>query len=101
MDEIHKNDVGTIIRLTVTDDGSAVDLSASSTKQILLRKPSGQVLTKTASFTTDGTNGQIQYTTIAGDLNEVGDWRAQASLVFASSSWLSSILVFTVHENVR
>lgn len=101
MDEIHKHDVGTILRLTITDDGVAVDVSGSATKQIELRKPSGAVLLKTAAFTNAGVDGKIQYTTIAGDLNEVGDWQMQAKVTFASSSWKSSIATFTVHDNVQ
>ena len=101
MDEIHKGDVGTILRVTVTDDGAAVDISAATTKQLLLKSPAGAVLTKTAVFTNTGTDGKLQYTTIAGDLSSTGDWQIQASCVFSASQFLSSIGTFTVCENVR
>lgn len=101
MDEIHKGDVGTILRVTVTDDGAAVDISAATTKQLWLRSPSGAVSTKTATFTGSGTDGKLQYTTIAGDLSSTGDWQIQAYCVFSSSSFLSQIGTFTVCENLK
>lgn len=78
---INVGDVVTF-RVTVTDqDGSAVDVSGASTKQIKLRKPSGTVLTKTASFTTDGSDGKIEYQTANTDLDVAGVWGIQAYVV--------------------
>ena len=46
-DEIHKNDIGTLFKLTVKDeDSSVVNLSSASTKEILIEKPDTTVLTK-------------------------------------------------------
>src|SRR5678815_3372512 len=70
-----KGDIGTVIELTIQDEnGAAVDVSTAAVKQILMRAPSGSVLTKTASFTTTGADGKIRYTTISGDLSEDGIW---------------------------
>ena len=51
------------------------DVSLSSVRKILVRKPSG--IKVEWSATLDGTN-YIQYTTLAGDLDEVGRWKLQA-----------------------
>lgn len=78
--ELRVGDIGTVIELTVKDGGSAVNISAATTKQIKFRKPNGTTVTKTAVFTTDGTDGKIKYTTVADDLDTAGIWRAEAYL---------------------
>ena len=92
-------DIGTIITLTIQNtSGSIVNVSSATTKQIRLRKPSGEVLNKTASFTSDGSDGKIQYTTISGDLDESGRWEMQAVVVLALGTWASKTIRFTVDE---
>lgn len=78
---------GAIIRRTIqdTDTGAAVDVSTAGTRYLKIEKPDGVVLTKTAAFTTDGTDGQLQYTTIEGDLDQQGDYRCQFYVEFASN----------------
>ena len=58
------------------------------------------VLTKTASFYTDGSDGIIQYTTINGDLDTAGEWGVQAYIVSASGTWHSDIIPMRVYPNV-
>lgn len=100
--EIHVGDIGTVIIFTITDqDGAIVDVSTASTKQVFLRRPSGSVLTKTASFTTNGTDGKIQYTTISGDINMAGNWYAQAYVVTAAGSWKSDSSTIIVYGNIN
>ena len=53
-----------------------------------------------AVFKTDGTDGKVQYTTVDGDLNEVGTWRIQAIINFATSSFRSNVKTFKVYENI-
>ena len=57
--EIHLDDVGTKFLVTVKDGSSVVDISSAGTKQILIKKPSGTKLTKTATFNSDGTDGKM------------------------------------------
>ena len=103
-EEVHFGDIGTIFRATINDcvNGvqSPIDLSTVTTLQLIFKSPSGVVKTKTAVFTTDGTDGQIQYVTIADDLDEVGNWKLQAYIVLPSGSWRSDIGTFRVYENL-
>lgn len=98
--EIHKDDIGTVFTLTVKDGSTVVNVASASSKVIKFRKQSGTILSKTAEFVTDGTDGKIKYTTIAGDLDESGPWTFQAVLTFASGTWSSDIHKFTVHANL-
>ncbi len=98
--EIHLNDIGTEFVITVNDDGAPVDLSAASAKQIVFRKPSGVKVTKDALFVNSGSDGQIQYTTVNGDLDEAGYWKLQVYLVIGTDSWRTNTTTFRVHPNL-
>ena len=98
--EIHLDDIGTKFLLTVKDGDAAVDISSASTKQIIIKKPSGTVLTKNASFETDGTNGQINYTIIATDLDEVGTYQLQGKVIITDGTFRTDITKFKVHRNL-
>lgn len=78
--------VGAIIRRTVIDSstGAAADLSSTVTRTLKLEKPGGgEVIERAAVFTNSGTDGQMQYTTIAGDLDMQGAWRGQFYFEFS------------------
>jgi len=101
MAEIHKGDIGTIFLLTLRDGGTAVNVaSASSTKNIIFKKPSGEVITKGAAFNSDGSDGKIKYTTVLGDLNEVGYWEMQAEVVITAGTFKSEVEGFLVKRNL-
>lgn len=99
--EIHVDDLGTQFILTIKDGEDVVDLSTTSVKQILFHKPDGTILTKDATYYTDGTDGKIYYATVDGDLDLVGSWRLQAYIGIGSSRWHSDIARFTVHPNLE
>lgn len=101
--EIHKDDIGTVFTVTVKDGTTAINISGATTtssKLIIFQKPSGDKLEKDGTFVTDGSDGQMKYTTIAGDLDEIGDWDIQAKVVLSSGTWKSDIGHFTVFENL-
>lgn len=86
--KVFVGDIGTVIEMTVTNqDDAVVDLSTATTKQIILKKPDGTKLTKTASFVTDGTDGKLSYTTASGDIDQSGPWQLQAYVVLSGGSW--------------
>ena len=71
--EVHVGDIGTIFRHTVYDqDGDIVDISTADPIKIIFNKPDGTALVKTAELTGDGTDGQMEYTTITADLSVAG-----------------------------
>ena len=97
--EIHVGDISTLFVFTIQDDTTVVDVSsATSTKNLLFVKPSGGTLTGGASFSTDGTNGQIEYASVSGDLAEVGAWEVRASIVITGWTGKTDIKTFTVHR---
>jgi len=94
-------DIGTTIKATIVDqDGAALDVSGASTLQLLFLKPNGVLETKTATLTGDGTDGVIEYVTIADDLDVPGVWKSQGYIVDAGKQHKSSVDVFHVKPNI-
>jgi len=105
VEQIHVNDYGTTLKVLVKDidsngNSAAEDVSAATTLNIILKKPDGTKLTKTASFSSDGTDGYIQYVTEEGDIDTVGDWELQAYIVEPSGAWYTDIVNFKVYSNL-
>jgi hypothetical protein len=90
-------DIGTVFEVTVTDQAAAVvDISGASTKTMNFVKPNGVVVSKTAVLVNTGTDGKMQYTVIAGDLDLAGQWAAQGRVVIGAGAWRTTPLDFTV-----
>ena len=101
MVEIQYNDFGTPIRFEIVNpDYKAEDVSAATAVTILLRAPDGTVLTKSGTFTTDGTDGKVQYTAVDGDLDQAGAWQGQARVTTPSGQWTSQTVSFKVKANL-
>ena len=60
-----------------TTNDLPISIAGASTLQIKFRKPSGTVITRTATAVS-GSDTSITYTTVAGDLDEVGIFCVQA-----------------------
>lgn len=98
-DNIISGDYGQIAILTIldTDTDSAADISGySSSIQMIFTSPAGVETAKTATFVTDGTDGQIKYTIESGLLNAAGKWQVRGRVQSASAKLTSTILYFTV-----
>lgn len=99
-EEIHRYDIGTVLKVTLMEGDAILSIAAASVRKIKLRKPSGEVVEKTASLFTDGTDGIMTYTTIADDLDETGEWKIQA-YVEIGGHWHSSTDTFRVFPNLN
>ena len=90
-DTITINDIGTDLQITVKEGASVVDISAAATLQILLTAPSGAVKTKTATLINTGTDGQMRYTTVSGDIDEIGTWSYRGRVTYSASQVYTTI----------
>ncbi len=101
MSDIHLGDVGTVFILTIMDGAAIVDISAASVMKINLVSPSTDKTTHTATHTTDGTDGKMEYATSdASVLDEVGDWQWQGQVTLPTGAWKTSVLAFEVLSNL-
>ena len=96
------NDIGTVLRVQIVDeDGAPIDISAATVKEILLLKPDKRTsLLKTATFTTDGTDGMIEYATVDGDLDTLRVWQIQGRVTTPLGKWSSKKGTFCVLANI-
>lgn len=96
---MRQNSVGSLIEMTVTENGVALDISAA-TCSLTFKKPDGTTIEREPFFETDGQDGVLQYITIDGDLDQSGLWRGQLSLVFPDGSWPTDPWTFVVDPNI-
>ena len=98
--EIHVDDVGTSFEVTLQDgNGTAVDISGATKKELHFLKADGTVLEVTAQFKTDGKDGVLTYDTVAGNLDVAGEWSVQPYVEMPGWSGHAGIERFTVYEN--
>jgi hypothetical protein len=98
--EIHVDDVGTKFVVTVLDDSAVVDISPATNLIIYFRKPDNSVLEKTASLSTDGTDGKMYYITESGDLDLAGNYKIQGKVILSTGTYYTSLGSFKVHCNI-
>lgn len=100
--KIFVGDIGTVFELEIRDqDNDVVDISTASVKKMKFRKPDGTVVTNDASFSTDGTDGKIRWTTDdVDDLDQAGDWSREGYVELSSGKWHTTIVTFRVHEHL-
>ena len=106
LEEAHVNDIGTIFRVTIYDTtstgGSVIaDVSGASAITYTFRRPDGTTFNQTGTFTSDGTDGKVQYVTVDGDLNGAGTWSVQVLIVTSGGlSHNTTVATFRVFENI-
>lgn len=101
------DDEGTVFRITIqeciTNVLSPVDVSTQTAMSFIFKKPDGTTLTKASPpvvFTTDGTDGVIQYTTVTGDIDQAGVWCLQAEVTLPTGIFRTSIIKFDVEAKL-
>lgn len=98
--QLRKNDEGSVLRISVKENGAPFNAGSATTKTLKLAKPSGTVVERTPVFETTGVDGVLLYTTIAGDLDESGPWTGQLHLEFVGGKWHTDQFNFVVGENL-
>ena len=89
-DQIFVSDIGTEFRVTVTDDGVAVDLSSAVEILFIFRKPDGTTLEVNGELYTTGVDGIVYYNTVAGDIDQSGVYKLQVRVTISSGNVFSS-----------
>jgi len=91
---------GTVIELRFLEGNKVVPLQTATLKQIVLLSPDGTKSTKTAVFTTDGSDGKIEYKIIAGDINLEGMWHAEGYVETPEGGYPSSSFKFEAENRL-
>lgn|SRR5678816_1203076 len=93
--------VGLPIVYQVQDkDGNPRDISTFTTHELVFQRPDKTVIVKPADFVSDGSDGQLQYTTVDGDLDLYGSFQTQAHLVKVGIEEYTEPAIFHVARNL-
>ena len=100
--EIHVDDIGTQLKITVLDGSSTVDLDSATLRQVELKKPDDTSVTRTASVFGggSGSSGVMYYDTVAGDFDQTGHYKLQGKVSLTSGTYYTDIYTFKVHCNL-
>lgn len=91
MSKHYVGDVGTIIHVE-----TGHDLSAATTLELRVTKPSGDAVTWTGTVAGDD-DTIIQYIAKTGDLDEAGTWKIQAYVASPDWTGLGDTAAFTLY----
>jgi hypothetical protein len=101
---IHVNDIGTAFNITLTDDQlpeQPIDLTGATTLEFCFEDPDGVIKTRTPTVVNPpGTDGLLQYVTVAADLDVEGPWKLQVHYVIPTAERRADVLSFAVKGNV-
>lgn len=86
-DRVHVGDTGTVITKTIKKGSTAVDVSDITTITLINQHPDGTETTLTGSFTTDGEDGKVKFTTVVGTWTKPGLWTEQIRLQKSGGDW--------------
>ena len=95
--------VGQVVRLPFTirdQDGLIVDVSTASVMTLTLKRVGAASVSKTLTLTGDGTDGEVEYTTTAADLDSPGIWRLQGIVTISTVVIRSKTVAFNVTANL-
>lgn len=98
--DLHVGDIGTVLRFIVKENGAPLDISEATLLMLCLQKKDKSVIDRPLVFTTDGTDGQVEYVTVYGDIDQKGTWKAQVFYGSTSGSWHTTIVDLDVDDNV-
>lgn len=100
MNEFGKGDIGNTLILTVLEDDIAKDISNATVKEYFIKRPNEIIVKVTAIFNTNGSDGKLKYVFIANDLDFIGLYEVQVSLVTPLWTGKSSSYFFIVRDTL-
>jgi hypothetical protein len=99
-DEVHLFDEGTIIRISITEQGSPLDLTDASVIKIKMERKDRTTLFVDGAVYGAPTNGQVQCISDVTYFTVKGKVTGQVYLEYPSGKWHTSEFEFEVFENI-
>lgn len=99
-DEVHMFDEGTIIRITITEEQDALDLTEATTIKIKFERKDRSTFIVDGEIEGDPTLGIIYCESDETFFTIKGTMTVQVYLEFANGKWHTSKGTFTVSENI-
>jgi hypothetical protein len=89
-----------LVELEIREGYDVLDISDATVKTIIIEKPDHTIISASATFLTDGSDGIIYYRTVAGDLSLAGDYGVQGYIESPNFDGYSTPTSFTVYANL-
>lgn len=99
-EQIHVGDIGTRLIVTVCENGEIVDISSASALTIIIRKPDGTSMNKIGILYTNGIDGKMYCTSVAGDFDMSGNYKIQGKVTLGGGIYYTSVGSFKVYCNI-
>lgn len=91
----------TLFRMRILDqDRQVLDISAATTLEMIFVDPASAKTTQTATLTTDGTDGRMEWRATANFLSTAGAWKRQGHIVIGGLDYYTDIKSFDVASNL-
>lgn len=92
---------GVKIQISLNNCGEAIDLTTATTTDLHIIKPDDTVVVWSASPIGDATDGVLEYTTITGDLDQLGYYYGEVYLVNSTYNGNSARFEFKVVDDIN
>jgi hypothetical protein len=104
-DHIQVGATNLAIKLQIKEGNEILNLVSASVSAssitIIIEKPNSTLISASASYFNDGTDGIVFYRTSgSSDLDQVGNYNVQAYLIMPDFSGYTTPVTFTVYENL-
>jgi hypothetical protein len=99
-DEVHLGDIGTIIRISITEQGDPLDLTDASVIKIKMERKDRSTLFVDGAVYGNPLNGQVQCVSDDTYFTIKGKTTGQVYLEYPSGQWHTSEFEFEVFENI-
>lgn len=96
-------EVGVALRATFVDqDGTVIDLSSATSKEIRLESPKGVSKQLAGQWPAgeDGTQGNVEGVTVLATIDEIGTWKWQGHATGPSFDIYTEIATFKAESNL-
>lgn len=101
MNNIHVGDIGVNFFATILDENSnVIDLSSATSMYFNFKRPNNTSFSVIPSFYSDGTDGNLVYSTVSGDISLAGLYSLQVAVTTPAQSFSTDISTFRVERNI-
>lgn len=98
--KFHLNDYGTTIYVELCDNDTPLNPSLFTSGSYVFRRPDQTTFERTSGSIITSSGSYLSYTTVAGDLNQVGSWALQCKVTDGIGLWGGDVVVFEVVPNL-
>jgi len=99
--EVHVGDIGTIVKVTIQEEGVAINLTDATTMKIKFQRKDKTTFEMDALIWEDDPEQGIIYCLSVEDTFDLkGEWSIQGYVIFPTGEWHTAKETFTVEDNI-